>query len=83
MRPPPDARRPLAQKLITYQGNARAFKALIAAEYNGVTIEVPDFEWGVTNKSEEFLAKNPVGKVPVLETAEGAWLPLRARGTAG
>ena len=31
-------------KLFTYPGNFRAFKALIAAEYNGVSIEVPDFK---------------------------------------
>ena len=31
-------------KLYTYPGNFRAFKALIAAEYAGVSIEVPDFK---------------------------------------
>jgi hypothetical protein len=31
------------QKLWTYQGNFRAFKVLIAAEYNGIDIEVPEF----------------------------------------
>ncbi|TLD21913.1 hypothetical protein PspLS_08000 [Pyricularia sp. CBS 133598] len=31
----------------------------------------PDFQMGVTNKSEEFLAKFPLGKIPALETADG------------
>ncbi|RZC54014.1 hypothetical protein C5167_012866 [Papaver somniferum] len=52
--------------------NKNAFKALIAAEYSGVDVEVvKDFEWGVMNKSPEFLKMNPIGKVPVLETPDG------------
>jgi elongation factor 1-gamma len=55
-------------------GNKKnVFKALIAAEYVGVKIELtPSFEIGVTNKTPEFLAFSPLGKVPVLETPEGA-----------
>ncbi|KAG2606715.1 hypothetical protein PVAP13_4NG212073 [Panicum virgatum] len=54
-------------------GNKNAFKALIAAEYSGVKIELTkNFEMGVTNKTPEFLKMNPLGKVPVLETPEGA-----------
>jgi len=49
----------------------RAWKALIAANYTGVTINVPPFEMGVDNKTPEFLKKNPLGKIPVLETPEG------------
>lgn len=60
-----------AQKLYTYPGNPRAIKALVAAEFNGVNVEVPAFDMA-TIKSKEFLAKNPLGKVPVLETAEGS-----------
>ena len=33
-------------KLYTDAGNFRAFKALIAAEYNNVDIDVPDFDLG-------------------------------------
>ncbi|KAI3962434.1 hypothetical protein MKW98_010985, partial [Papaver atlanticum] len=52
--------------------NKNVFKALIAAEYSGVEIElVKDFEWGVTNKTPEFLKMNPIGKIPVLETPDG------------
>ncbi|XP_010544111.1 PREDICTED: probable elongation factor 1-gamma 2 [Tarenaya hassleriana] len=62
----------MALVLHTYKGNKGANKALIAAEYTGVQIEVPsDFQMGVTNKSPEFLKMNPIGKVPVLETPEG------------
>lgn len=60
-------------KIHTYPGNVRAFKALIAAKYAGVEIEVPAFNMGVDNKSEAFLAKAPLGKVPVLETEKG-WI---------
>ncbi|KAJ3687316.1 hypothetical protein LUZ61_016480 [Rhynchospora tenuis] len=54
-------------------GNKNAFKALIAAEYSGVKVElVKDFQMGVSNKTPEFLKMNPLGKVPVLETPDGA-----------
>ena len=33
-------------KLYTDAGNFRAFKALIAAEYNNVDIQLPDFNLG-------------------------------------
>ncbi|KAM3681659.1 hypothetical protein ACB094_12G014000 [Castanea mollissima] len=52
--------------------NKNAFKALIAAEYSGVEVElVKEFEMGVSNKTPEFLKMNPIGKVPVLETPDG------------
>ncbi|KAL3641848.1 hypothetical protein CASFOL_012663 [Castilleja foliolosa] len=52
--------------------NKNAFKALIAAEYSGIKIElVKGFEMGVSNKAPEFLKMNPIGKVPVLETPDG------------
>ncbi|KAF3325467.1 elongation factor 1-gamma 2 [Carex littledalei] len=54
-------------------GNKNACKALIAAEYSGVKVElVKDFQMGVSNKTPEFLKMNPLGKIPVLETPEGA-----------
>jgi hypothetical protein len=44
--------------LITDAGNFRAFKILIAAEYNGLTIDVPDFKLA-DRKAPSFLAKSP------------------------
>jgi len=61
----------MSLKLYTYPNNYRANKALIAAEYNGVKIELPPVEMGVTNKSDWFLKLNPLGKIPTLETPEG------------
>jgi len=58
-------------KIHTYPNNPRVWKAQIAGKYVGVEIETPAFEMGKDNKSKEFLAKFPVGKVPVLETPEG------------
>jgi len=43
--------------------NKNVQKALIAAEYAGVTIEEPAFEYGVTNKTEAFKKLTPIGKV--------------------
>ncbi|KAG0481566.1 hypothetical protein HPP92_012424 [Vanilla planifolia] len=52
--------------------NKNAFKALIAAAYSGVEIEVvKNFQMGVSNKTPEFIKMNPIGKVPVLETPDG------------
>lgn len=58
-------------KLYTYPNNPRAFKALIAAKYNHVEIELPSFTFGSTNKEASFLQKFPFGKVPAFETADG------------
>jgi elongation factor 1-gamma len=57
----------------TYPNNPRVWKAQIAGKFTGVEVtEVPDFQMGVTNKTKEFLALNPLGKVPTLVTPEGA-----------
>lgn len=58
--------------IYTYPANPRAFKAQIAAKYVGAgEIKIPDFQFGVDNKKDDFLKKNPLGKVPTLETPEG------------
>ena len=57
--------------LYTYAGNTHALQTLIIARYNGVDIAVPPFEMGKDNKTAGFLAKSPMGKVPVLETPSG------------
>jgi len=57
---------------LTYPDSNRAFKALIAAQFSGVSIDVAkDFVFGETNKSAQFIKKFPLGKVPALETSEG------------
>eukprot|EP00300_Choanocystis_sp_HF-7_P039768 c6075_g1_i1.p1 GENE.c6075_g1_i1~~c6075_g1_i1.p1 ORF type:complete len:231 (+),score=20.55 c6075_g1_i1:31-693(+) len=58
-------------KLYTFPNNARAFKALIPAQYGGLAIDVVGVEMGVTNKTTEFLALNPRGLIPTLSTPEG------------
>ena len=55
----------MALTLVTYPGNFRAFKALIAAEYAGVEIAVKDVDAKAAAKL------SPTGKVPVLETPQG------------
>ncbi|KAI9593497.1 glutathione S-transferase [Syncephalis fuscata] len=51
----------------SYPQNPRVAKALIAAQYNGVEIAQPEFEFGKTNKTPDFLAKFPTGQVPAFE----------------
>jgi len=62
-------------KLYTYPGNYRAQKVQIAAAYGGADVKVvPNFEFGVTNATNEFLAKFPMGKVPAFEDSTGVCL---------
>jgi len=52
--------------------NPNVFKALITGQYSGIEVTItPNFEFGVTNKTPEFLKLNPLGKVPVLESPQG------------
>merc|ERR1712021_95218 len=65
----------VAGKLYTYPDNFRAQKALIAAKYSGGQLTAADdFVFGETNKSAEFLAKFPLGKVPAFEGSDGTLL---------
>lgn len=61
----------LSQTLYTYPDSFRAAKALIAAQYSRSTVKVvsepPEFELGKTNKTPEFLAQFPLGKVSECE----------------
>jgi len=61
----------MSLKIYTYPDNYRVWKALIAAQYNGVDIELPAFDMDKDLKTEAFKAKNPLQKVPVLETPQG------------
>jgi elongation factor 1-gamma len=60
-------------KLYTTKGNVNGFKAMVAALYNGVPLQVPD-NFDVTKHASDpaYLALSPMGEVPCLETACGA-----------
>lgn len=62
----------MALILHSTNNNKNTSKALIAAEYTGVKVDLAkDFQMGVSNKTPEFLEMNPIGKVPVLQTPDG------------
>ena len=54
-----------------YGPTGRSNRVKAVAGWAGIPLEQPPFTMGVTNKTPEFLAKNPFGKVPVLETPTG------------
>jgi elongation factor 1-gamma len=59
-----------AQVLHSGSGNKNAYKALIAAEYCGINVELAkNFEMGVSNKTPEFIKMNPLGKVTLTKFA--------------
>jgi len=52
--------------------NPNVSKALVAAQYGGVKIEVSQtFQMGTENKTPEFLSKNPNGQIPTMDTPDG------------
>ena len=54
-------------QVIHSTSNKNVYKAQIVADYIGVKLELVDnFEFGVTNKTEEFLKLNPFGKVIII-----------------
>ncbi|KAI8895279.1 glutathione S-transferase [Globomyces pollinis-pini] len=58
-------------KIYTYPNNYKVYQALIAAKYNHLNVEEVHIQLGVDNKSKEFLAKFPLGKVPAFESNDG------------
>ncbi|KAL5359959.1 glutathione S-transferase [Aspergillus floccosus] len=58
-------------KIYSYPNNPRVAKAQAAANINGLELEVPEYKMGETNRTPEFLAKFPFGKVPAFEGADG------------
>jgi elongation factor 1-gamma len=55
--------------------HARVTKILAAANLNGLDISIdPDFKYGVTNRTAEYISKFPHGKIPAFETASGFYL---------
>jgi elongation factor 1-gamma len=62
----------MSYKLYASKESVLAKQVLVAAAYNNITIETtPDFVVGKDNKTPEFLKKNPIGRVPVLEFPDG------------
>ncbi|SCO78486.1 related to elongation factor 1-gamma [Fusarium oxysporum] len=56
----------------TYPFNPRAMKVQAVAAMNGRTIDhAPNFAMGKTNKSSEFLADFPLGRVPTFKSIDG------------
>lgn len=65
--------------LHSFENNFRSLKILLAAKYSGKEVKLSDqFELGQTNKTPEFLAKFPLGKVPALDLPE--WVMSRQEG---
>jgi elongation factor 1-gamma len=60
-------------RIYTYPHNPYVAKAKIAAQYGGVTNieEENNIKMGETNKTEEFLGWNPLGKVPTAVLPDG------------
>lgn len=59
-------------KLFAVPNYFRTQKIQIVAKYAGVELEIPPFEFGKDNKTEEFGKLTPIRKVPVLQTPDGA-----------
>ena len=64
----------------------RTVKILFAAALSGKPLQLlckePDFVFGETNKSEAFLKKFPLGKVPALESNDGDLLVTESNAIA-
>ncbi|KAI1099381.1 glutathione S-transferase [Jackrogersella minutella] len=59
-------------KLYSYPGNFRVERVQVIGAINGLEVPLDEtFKMGVDNKSPEFLAKFPFGKVPAFEGADG------------
>ncbi|KAK3299494.1 glutathione S-transferase [Chaetomium fimeti] len=70
-------------RIYTYADNYRVQRVQAIAAMNGLTVEVvPDFQIGVTNRTPEFLAKFPLGKVPAFETGDGSFFLTEAQAIA-
>ncbi|KAL4950401.1 glutathione S-transferase [Aspergillus filifer] len=57
--------------IYSYPHNPRVSKIRAVANINGLTIEDGEFQFPTTNKTPEYLAKFPLGKVPAFETPNG------------
>ncbi|EAL91042.1 hypothetical protein KXW98_002998 [Aspergillus fumigatus] len=60
--------------IYSYPNNPRVMKILAAANLNNLSISTPAFSFGTDNRTPEFLAKFPFGKVPAFEGTDGTKL---------
>ncbi|KAI6126840.1 glutathione S-transferase C-terminal-like protein [Pisolithus sp. B1] len=58
-------------KLWGYQAQRQTKVILAVAAVSGLDIDMPHFEFMVTNRTPEFLEKFPFGKIPAFEDATG------------
>jgi elongation factor 1-gamma len=62
----------MATTVYSYPGSPYTAIGLLAAQFTKADVTVPEgFKMGVENKTPEFLAKFPMGKVPAADTPEG------------
>ncbi|CAL5867095.1 uncharacterized protein PFLUO_LOCUS1307 [Penicillium psychrofluorescens] len=57
--------------IYSYSPSPRVMKVQAAANLNGLDLSIPEFAMGKTNRTDDFLAKFPLGKVPTFEGADG------------
>ncbi|KAJ5586637.1 hypothetical protein N7450_006424 [Penicillium hetheringtonii] len=57
--------------IYSYSPSPRVMKAQAAANINGLELAIPEFTMGVTNRTDDFIAKFPLGKVPAFSAADG------------
>ena len=62
----------MSGKIFSYPESLKSLKILISARYGGHDVKMDqDFEFGVTESSQQFLDKFPLGKVPCVELSCG------------
>ena len=59
------------QRIFCYPNAYRVQKALVAARYVNVEIDLPKFDFANDRATPEFRALTPLGKVPVMDTPYG------------
>ncbi|SBT80038.1 elongation factor 1-gamma, putative [Plasmodium malariae] len=59
-------------KLLGPKNDIRSMKVQAVASFCNIKLNIPQFEIGKDNKSEEFLKYSPLGRLPVLVTPSGS-----------
>jgi len=68
----------MAYKLLSYKNDYRVTKILVAAEYAGMEIDVPNFDLQKETATIDFKSKSPYGKIPVFDTPNGSLFDVGA-----